>query len=80
MFANRRKSERRLCTRNVKIQVGTGLPRDCMITDLSAGGARIVAEHVEVPSEFVLIFGPGDERRCALRWRVGYEVGAEFLD
>ncbi len=80
MFANRRKSERRICRRAVKIQAGAGLPRDCLITDVSAGGVKLVAEHLDVPAEFVVIFGPGDERRCALRWRVGCEIGAEFVD
>ena len=58
--ANRRKSERRLCRSLAKIQFGTGgLPRDCVITDISAGGVKIVAEHLEPPSEFTLIFDTG---------------------
>ena len=45
MFANvnRRKAERRVCNRVAKIQFGTGnLPRDCMITDISAGGVKVI--------------------------------------
>ena len=48
MLANRRKSERRLCRSFAKIQFGTGaLPRDCMITDVSDGGLKIIADHLE---------------------------------
>ena len=56
MLANRRKSERRLCRSFAKIQFGTGaLPRDCMITDVSDGGLKIIAEYPEIPPEFTVI-------------------------
>jgi hypothetical protein len=59
MLANRRKSERRLCRRIAKIRCGTGsLPRDCTITDVSAGGVKVVAEYLEIPSQFTIIFSP----------------------
>ena len=81
MFVNRRKSERRLCTRGAKILVGTGsLPRDCTITDISAGGVKAVAEYVEIPSQFTIIFAADHARRCRLAWRIGCEFGAEFID
>jgi len=45
MLANRRRSERRVCTRLAKIHFGAGsLPRDCTITDISDGGVKVVAE------------------------------------
>ena len=81
MFVNRRKSERRLCTRGAKIQTGTGLlPRDCTITDISAGGVKAVAEYVEIPAQFTIIFAADHARRCRLAWRIGCEFGAEFID
>ena len=50
MLANRRRSERRVCRSFAKIQFGTGgLPRDCMITDVSDGGVKIIAEYPEIP-------------------------------
>ena len=50
MLANRRSSERRVCRRFAKIQFGTGsLPRDCMITDISDGGVKMIAEYPEIP-------------------------------
>ena len=56
MLANRRKSERRVCNRFAKIQFGTGaLPRDCMITDISDGGVKVIAEYPEIPPEFTII-------------------------
>ena len=81
MIANRRQSERRECKRGAKIQFGTGsLPRDCLITDISAGGVKVVAEHLEIPPEFTIIFSSGGPRQCRLAWRIGYEFGAEFVD
>jgi hypothetical protein len=81
MLVNRRRSERRECKRVAKIQFGTGsLPRDCMITDLSNGGAKIIAEYLDIPSQFTIIFSTGNPRQCRLAWRIGCELGAEFID
>lgn len=79
MLANRRTSERRQCRRLAKIQLGTGLPRDCTITDLSDGGAKVIAEHLEIPAHFTIIFSTG-ARQCRLAWRIGCEFGVEFID
>ena len=80
-LANRRKSERRVCRSFAKIQFGTGtLPRDCTITDISDGGVKVIAEHLDVPSEFTIILSQGRPRQCRLAWRVGYEFGAQFVD
>jgi hypothetical protein len=81
MLANRRSSERRQCRRGAKIQFGTGsLPRDCLITDVSAGGVKIIAEHLEIPAEFTIILSEGRPRQCRLAWRIGCEFGAQFVD
>jgi len=81
MLANRRSSERSQCRRGAKIQFGTGsLPRDCLITDVSAGGVKIIAEHLEIPSEFTIILSEGRPRQCRLAWRIGCEFGAQFVD
>ena len=66
-----------------KIQIGTGsLPRDCWVSDISDGGVRLHAESVAVPDEFILMLpGPnGGRRECRVVWRLGHEVGAEFVD
>lgn len=81
MLANRRKSERRLCRRVAKIQFGTGsLPRDCMVTDISAGGVKVIADYPDIPPEFTIILSTGDPRQCRLAWRIGCEFGAQFVD
>ena len=81
MLANRRSSERRLCRRVAKIQFGTGsLPRDCMITDVSAGGVKVIAEYPDIPAEFTIILSDGGPRQCRLAWRIGCEFGAQFVD
>jgi hypothetical protein len=81
MLANRRTSERRVCRRAAKIQFGTStLPRDCMITDMSAGGVKVIAEHLDIPAEFTIILSTGDPRQCRLAWRIGCEFGAQFID
>jgi hypothetical protein len=81
---DRRRSRRCLLNRVAKIQVATGtLPRDCLITDISDGGIRIHVEDVDVPDEFVLMLsGEGlaaSERAYRVVWRLGYEIGAEFV-
>jgi hypothetical protein len=81
MLVNRRRSERRMCRRVAKIQFGTGsLPRDCMITDVSDGGVKVIAEYLDVPPEFTIILSEGRPRQCRLAWRIGCELGAQFVD
>ena len=78
MYANCRSSElggQKLA----KIQFATGgLPRDCMIPDMSAGGVKTTAEHPEIPPEFTAIFSEGRRRQRRLAWRIGCELGAQF--
>jgi hypothetical protein len=81
MLANRRGSERRMCRRVAKIQFGTGsLPRDCMITDVSVGGVKVIADYPDIPPEFTIILSTGNPRQCKLAWRIGCEFGAQFID
>jgi PilZ domain len=81
MFSDRRRAERRVCRRIAKIQFGTSsLPRDCMITDISDTGVRVVAEYPEIPSEFTISLSTARPRRCRMVWRIGFELGAEFID
>jgi hypothetical protein len=80
---DRRLSQRRVLNRVAKIQIGSGgLPRDCLITDISDGGVRLHVEGFEVPDEFVLLLSGDDvarERVYKVVWRLGYEIGAKFL-
>jgi hypothetical protein len=80
MLANRRRSERRAYRGLAKIQLGIGsLPRDCTILDVSEGGVRMIAENLDVPAEFTILFAEG-RRQCRLAWRIGCEFGAQFID
>jgi hypothetical protein len=56
------------------------LPRDCTITDVSDGGVKVIAEFLEIPAHFTLIFERDHARQCRLAWRIGCEFGAEFVD
>ena len=81
---DRRQSRRRAFNRIAKLQVASGtLPRDCLITNISDGGVRLHVEGFDVPDEFTLLLsgeGMGQtERRYRVVWRLGFEVGAEFL-
>ncbi len=81
MLANRRRSERRPAGGVAKIQFGVGaLPRDCTITDISERGVRLIAENLDLPAEFTITFSTGGRRHCRLKWRIGCEFGAEFID
>ena len=80
----RRRSRRLLLNRTAKIQLAAGtLPRDCLITDISGGGIRLHVEGFAVPEEFVLLLSgdglSGMERAYRVVWRLGFEIGAEFV-
>ena len=77
---NRRRTERLPMRGLAKIRFGAGLlPRDCWITDLSDGGVRLHVDSTDVPDEFTLVV-QGGRRECRVVWRLGHEVGAEFVD
>ena len=78
----RRRSERHTARGLAKIQTGAGsLPRDCWISDISDGGVRLHSERTDVPDEFTLLLpGVGGRRECRVVWRLGNELGAEFID
>ena len=80
MLEDRRRHERRAYSGPAKIQYGVGsLPRDCTIVDISDGGVRMIAENLEIPAEFTILFAEG-RRQCRLAWRIGCEFGAQFID
>jgi hypothetical protein len=56
--------------------------RPCMVADLSSSGVRLVVDEPHaVAGQFSLLFKrdaiPG--RRCRVKWRHGFEIGAEFV-
>ena len=78
----RRRSERHTVRGLAKIQTGAGsLPRDCWVSDISDGGVRLHSERMDLPDEFTLVLpGVGGRRECRVVWRLGNELGAEFID
>ena len=83
MFDNRRKTERFSVCGPAQIRSGAGaMPREVRVTDISDGGVRILAEGVDVPQNFTLyILGTRSPARdCRVVWRLGNELGAEFVD
>lgn len=80
---DRRQTRRRVINRVAKFQNGLGsLPRDCLVTDLSDRGARLYSE-VDMPETFTLsMTGEGEHmrRECRVVWRLGGELGVEFID
>ena len=82
MLNDRRRDRRYDIHRMATLQTGPdALPRDCMITDISRRGARLFADHVEVPDRFhLLIAGENSNRReCQVVWRLGGEIGIAFV-
>jgi PilZ domain len=80
MLKERRRHERHTINRVAKIQSAGSLARDCLVTDISESGARLYAEGIVIPDEFVLLLtGVKTMRReCRVVWRLGNEIGVEF--
>ncbi len=83
VFTDRRKIARRVINRVAQFHSGDGsLPRSCMITDISEGGARLYSE-IDMPQKFTLSVRSDDgeaRRDCRVVWRLGRELGVEFID
>ena len=83
MLQDRRKAQRHLTQRQAKVrdEVSTQM-RDCLITDISESGVRLLAERAQVADAFTLYLSNDirDRRECRVAWRLGCEIGAEFVD
>ena len=80
-FLERRKEPRRAVSRVVRIQVGANQPDyEGLVTDLSSRGLRLYVQNFELPETFNVIFEDTHERReCKIVWRIGPEVGVQFV-
>ena len=65
-----------------KIILDNGLTMDCMIRNLSDGGAQIrVAPEVAVPNQFHLIeIRSGTAYRAQVAWRAPASAGLKFIE
>jgi PilZ domain len=56
MFGEKRQSKRYSINRVAKFVTESGaLPRDCIVTDISEGGARLFSEAANIPDQFRLL-------------------------
>jgi hypothetical protein len=83
MSGEKRKSHRQTLKYPAKIDIGNGEgPMNCLLTDVSATGARVAVEFPDqVPEYFSLLLAPEHSvmRRCKVVWREGSAIGAEFV-
>jgi hypothetical protein len=81
MQKDRRKQQRLVINRVATFRTERStLPRECLITDLSESGARLFSEDNTVPDQFDLTIADNLARRCQVIWRLGGEIGVEFID
>jgi PilZ domain len=80
---DRRRSPRRAISETVKLELEDGMSADhlaLLVTGISDGGVRLFAKDVIFPATFSLVFPEsGLCRKCRIVWRVGSEVGVEFV-
>jgi hypothetical protein len=82
MKAESRKAPRRSLRYPAWIELGQSGVRECQLSDVSRGGARLsVADPDNVPDEFVLRLSQGGatRRKSRIVWRSKTEIGIEFL-
>jgi hypothetical protein len=83
MFIERRKVARRTINRVAQFHSEVSpSPRTCVVTDISESGARLYSE-IEMPPTFTLsVSGEGMHmrRECRVVWRLGGELGVQFVD
>jgi hypothetical protein len=77
----RRADSRQTINRRAQYVASLGaLPRDCLVINLSDGGARLYSE-AGLPDEFTLIVSGEKPLTCECRvvWRLGGECGVAFV-
>ena len=82
MFTERRRSPRVSFNRYARIQAeGAGI-RDCLIVNMSDDGVRLHAEIADGLCDFTLMMTDAKpaRRTCRVVWRIGFEIGAKFVD
>jgi len=78
----RRRAVRRAVSRVVTVEPSPNVPgHEALVTNVSRTGARLFVREIELPDTFAVIFLDTRERReCRVVWRIGPEVGVEFID
>jgi hypothetical protein len=80
LISERRREPRRAVSRTgIRIDVPER-DHEVLVTDISEGGLRLFIGSLEVPERFHVILEDTRERReCQLVWRIGPELGAQFV-
>jgi hypothetical protein len=79
--AERRRSSRFAVRERSALQLALGeATYECLVVNLSDGGAGIVAENVAVPRNFLLSAhaSPAHKHRCTIIWGDGFRIGVKF--
>ena len=82
MFGERRNNQRTTINRVAKLMAEAGTPiGDCIVIDISDGGARLLCENFTAPDTFRLVIDgdPPIREDCRVAWRLGCELGVEFI-
>jgi hypothetical protein len=83
VFVERRKGPRRKINRVAHFYSEICPPaRPCTVKNISEGGARLFSE-TDMPPTFTLSVSGEDvmvRRECRVIWRLGGELGVEFID
>lgn len=79
--AERRHTQREAVSRLVTIEPSPNVPgHEGLVTNLSKDGARLFVQDLALPDTFAIVFTDTHERReCRSIWRIGPEMGVEFL-
>ena len=80
-FSDRRSDARGDLRLAAFIDVFDAKPLQCQVLDLTLKGARVEADQVALPSEFILALKTQSLLRlkCQVVWRDGFTVGVKFL-
>ena len=78
----RRKHQRLLVFKSVKLVFGNASVLDCVVRDLTTVGARIeIPNTIDLPRVFEMTFDGGRSiRSCRLVWRTSSGTGVEFSE
>ena len=78
-----RKKQRKGIHYSGRIVTGEGADLDstifCRVENVSEHGAKIAISMAQVPDEFLLMFAPAVQRKCAVIWRSSHYLGVKFI-
>lgn len=79
---DRRKTERKICVNTGEVKAGFGPRIECVIRNVSAGGACLVfaQRRTALPRQFsLMIEREQSNRACRLVWQSGFRAGVRFV-